>query len=102
MKKQFLFTYFILFLMYQSLLHADKGTVVKVKDDKIVISYSMGFLLLEWYGGHLPSNGDVYVGSFNSYGMKELFCISADSETRFWIEEYMADKQDAMEFLYEN
>ena len=84
-----------------SIAYADKGVVVKEHDDKYVISYNLGFLLVEWYGGYSPSEGDIYVGNFSGYGFKELYCISADAETRFWVEEYMADEDEAWEFLYD-
>ena len=84
-----------------SVAYANKGVVVKEHDDKYVISYNLGFLLVEWYGGYSPSEGDIYVGDFSGYGFKELYCISADAETRFWVEEYMADEDEAWEFLYD-
>jgi len=31
----------------------------------------------------------------------DKYCISADAETRFWVEEYMADEDEAWEFLYD-
>ena len=92
--------FFGVFLFY-SATYADKGVVVKEHGDKYVISYNLGFLLVEWYGGYSPSEGDIYVGDFSGYGFKELYCISADAETRFWVEEYMADEDEAWEFLYD-
>lgn len=80
--------------------YADKGVVVKEHDDKYIIEYTMGYLLVEWYGGYSPSEGDVYVGDFSGYGFKELYCTNRDEETKFWIEDYMAGEDDAMEFLY--
>lgn len=87
--------------LFCSLIYADKGVVVKEHDDKCVISYNGGYLLVEWYSGHSPSEGDVYVGDFSHYGFKELYCINAESETRFYIEEYMADEDEAYEYLYD-
>ena len=97
-KKTIIFFLFLALVSYNCF--AAKGVVVKVKDDKAVISYNMGYLLVEWYGGHSPYKGDVYIGEFNTYGFKELFCASSDSESRFYIEDYMADKEQALEFLY--
>jgi len=93
--------FFGVFLFY-SATYADRGVVVKEHGDKYVISYNLGFLLVEWYGGYSPSEGDIYVGNFSGYGFKELYCINADAETRFWVEEYMADEDEAWEFLYGN
>jgi len=84
-----------------SVASADKGVVVAGNGNKYAISYNLGFLLVEWYGGHVPYKGDVYVGNFSGYGMKKLYCLNADSETRFWIEDFMASEDDAWEFLYD-
>jgi hypothetical protein len=87
-------------LCLQAVCYASTGVVVKVKGDKAVISYGMGYLLVEWYGGHPPNERDVYNGEFNHYGIRELYCTTSDSESRFWIEEFMADKEAALKFLY--
>jgi hypothetical protein len=79
---------------------ASKGVVVKVKGDKAVISYDLGYLLVEWYGGHPPDKGDIYVGAFDEFGMKDLYCISSDDESTFWIEDFMADQETAVKYLY--
>ncbi len=92
---------FLFILFFCSTVYGSKGIVVKEHNYKYAISYDLGFLLVEWYGGYSPKEGDIYVGNFSGYGMKDLFCINADSETSFWVEEYMADENDAWEFLYD-
>ena len=92
---------FIGVFLFCSTAYADKGVVVKEHGDKYAISYDLGFLLVEWYGGHSPSKGDIYVGDFSGYGFKDFYCISADEETSFYVEEYMADEDEALEFLYQ-
>lgn len=92
---------FFVVLLFCSIAYADKGVVVKEHNDKYAISYNLGFLLVEWYGGYTPSEGDIYVGKFSGFGFKELYCISADAKTRFWIEDYMATESEAWEFLYD-
>ena len=99
MKKTFLF--FIGFCLFCSVAFADRGVVVKGHDDKYAIEYSLGYLLVEWYGGFSPSEGDIYVGDFSGYGFKELYCTNAEATTRFYVEDYMASEDDAWEFLYD-
>lgn len=94
-----IFTIVATFSVYNA--YADRGVVVKEHDDKYVIEYNMGYLLVEWYGGYSPTEGDVYVGEFNTFGMKELYCLNMDMETNFWIDDYMASRETAMEFLYD-
>ena len=90
----------IALLCLQAVCYASKGVVVKVKGDKAIISYDLGYLLVEWYGGHSPDKDDIYVGNFNEYGMKELYCTTSDDESKFWIDQFMADKEEALKFLY--
>lgn len=80
---------------------AERGVVVKEHDDKYAIEYSLGYLLVEWYGGYSPSEGDVYAGDFSGYGFKDLYCVNQDQETHFWVDDYMANEDDALEFLYD-
>jgi hypothetical protein len=92
---------FIGLLLFCSVAFADKGVVVKEHDDKYAIEYNLGYLLVEWYGGYTPSEGDTYAGDFSGYGMKELYCINADEVTTFYVEDYMADEDAALEFLFD-
>ena len=69
--------------------------------DWFLAESSGGFVLLEWYGGNDPDKGDTLVGELHSYGMKSIFNTTADSELRVYIEDYMLDKEDALEKLYE-
>ena len=40
--------------------------------DYFVADGPHGHYLLEWYGGHVPSKGDVIVGPINSYGFQDV------------------------------
>jgi len=81
-------------------LSSSKGIVVKERNGKCAIEYSLGYLLVEWYSGYPPYEGDIYAGDFLGYGMKELYCLNRDRTTRFWVEDYMASADKAREFLY--
>lgn len=104
MNKRFLRIFLLVFLfllLMSSTSFADKGIVAKEHNGKCAISNNMGFLLVEWYGGHIPREGDFYVGNFSTYGFKELYCLNVDSTSRFWTEDFMASEDDAWEFLYD-
>jgi hypothetical protein len=94
---------FIVSILFSSLASAEKGEVVHYKSgcDYYIVDASMGYALLEWYGGNDPSEGDTLVGDFDVYGMKKIYNISADSETQVWVEDYMLSKDSAIEMYYE-
>jgi len=90
-------------LFIPSLASAAKGVVVYYKSgcSYYLVDANMGYALLEWYGGNDPSEGDTLVGDFESYGMKDIYNISADSETTVWVEDYMLSKSSAIEKYYD-
>ena len=61
----------------------------------------MGFAILEWYGGNDPSKDETLAGDFESYGMKDIYNISADAETKVWVEDYWLSKSRMIEKFYE-
>lgn len=61
-----------------------------------VVLTTMGYALLEWYGGDTPEKGDTIVGDFESYGMKELYNLRSDNEVKFWVEEYWLSRDQAI------
>lgn len=69
--------------------------------DYYIVDADMGYAVLEWYGGNDPSEGDTLVGDFESYGMKNIYNVSTDSETKVWVEDYMLSKSSAVEKYYE-
>lgn len=62
----------------------------------------MGFALLEWYGGNDPSEGDVLVGDYESYGFKNIFNATANAKLRVWVEEYWLSEDDVVEKYHEH
>ena len=77
--------------------HAGKGTVVAICSAHHLISSSQGYAIIEWYGGNSPSRGDVIVGDFQSYGMKDVFNLSQDSDVRVWVDDFWMSKDRAVE-----
>ena len=62
----------------------------------------MGYALLEWYGGSDPDEGDIIVGDFESYGFKDIYNLTADSELRVWVEDYWLSKEDVFRAVFRN
>ena len=90
-------------IVIPSLATAAKGVIVYYKSgcDYYIVETNRGYALLEWYGGNDPNEGDAIVGDYESYGMKNIFNISADSETRVWVEDYGLSKDRIIEKYYE-
>ena len=84
-------------------LNAAKGVVVFYKSgcSYYIVEDNMGYTLLEWYGGNDPSEGDTLVGDFNTYGMKDIYNLTADAETKVWIEDFMLSKDSVLEKYYD-
>lgn len=82
---------------------AAKGVVVHYPGgcDYYIVETNMGYVLLEWYGGSDPREGDALVGDFEAYGMKTIFNLTQDSETRVWVEDYWLDEESVIENFYE-
>lgn len=83
--------------------NAAKGVVIHYESgcDYYIAESAMGFSLLEWFGGNDPSEGDVLVGDFESYGMKEIHNLNADAQTKVWVEDYWLSKNAVIEEYYE-
>lgn len=92
-----------LLLLLPGLALASKGVVVYYKSgcSYFLVETSMGYALLEWYGGYDPSRGDTVAGDIDSYGMKTIYNLTADRETRVWIDDYMLSKSSAIEKYFD-
>lgn len=82
---------------------AAKGVVVAYPPgcDYYVVESNTGYALLEWYGGSDPNEGDTLVGDFESYGFKTLYNLTADNETRVWVEDYFLSQGSVVEQIRE-
>ena len=69
--------------------------------DWFLVDLPSGFVLLEWYSGNDPDKGDEVVGKMEAYGMKTIFNITAEEESRVWIDDFMLSRGRALEKLYE-
>lgn len=77
---------------------AAKGVVVAYPAgcDYYIVETNSGYALLEWFGGNDPSEGDVLVGDFERYGMKTIYNVTADRETRVWVEDFWLSESSAI------
>ena len=82
---------------------AAKGVVVLYKSrcSYYIVETNLGYAILEWYGGNDPSEGDVLVGDFETYGMKDIYNLTTDSETKVWVEDFWLSKSRAIEKYYD-
>jgi hypothetical protein len=69
--------------------------------DYFIVETSMGYSLVEWYGGAIPDKGDILYGEFEQYGFQDVYNSTKDEEMRIWVEEYWLDLEDALEALLE-
>jgi hypothetical protein len=78
-----------------------KGVVVYDKGCRsyFIVQTAMGYALLQWYGGKLPSNGDEFVGDFEMYGMKDIYNLSSSGSTKVWVDEFWLSKSRVLEKL---
>jgi len=82
---------------------ASKGVVVYIKSgcSYYIVETPLGYALLQWFGGSTPSHGDVLVGNYESYGMKAIYNITQDSETKVWVDNFWMSKDRAIERYFE-
>lgn len=92
-----------LLAFFPPLASAAKGVVVYYKTgcSHYIVQTNQGYALLEWFGGNDPSEGDILIGDYEAYGMKDIYNTTADSETKVWVEDYMLTKDHAIESYFE-
>lgn len=82
---------------------AAKGVVAYIKSGcgYYIVETPMGFALLQWFGGAVPSRGDVLTGDYESYGMKDIYNITQDAETKVWVANFWTSKDRVFERYFE-
>lgn len=99
--KYFLTIFTVFFLI--SDIFAATGIVVYNKSgcrSRFVVETNMGYAILEWYGGNDPLEGSQLVGDYESYGFKDIFNTTADSELRVYVEDYMLSKSSLQDKFF--
>jgi hypothetical protein len=56
-----------------------------------------GFALLQWLGGAYPLRGNIIVGDFETYGLKEIYNSTQDSKMKVLVESFWMSESRAME-----
>jgi len=56
-----------------------------------------GYYLLEWYGGHSPSVGDIIIGDVKGYGMRDVLYSNGGSQGRVYVDDYLLSRTSALE-----
>lgn len=69
--------------------------------DWFLAESTSGYILMEWYGGNDPDEGDMLAGALHSYGFKDIYNVTSDAEMRVYIEDFMLAKDDALEQMLE-
>lgn len=64
---------------------------------RFVIQTTMGFAILEHYGGSDPDEGDLVVGDFESYGIKDIYNATSQTTLRVWVEDYWLSRARVIE-----
>lgn len=104
-KKCLIFLIVILsFTFFAETAHAARGRVVYKSNrcDYFIVETLAGYTVLEWYGGNVPDKGDIIVGNFESYGFKDIYNVTAESDLRVWVEEYWLSKDRALEKYFQH
>lgn len=80
---------------------APNKVVLRVRGcDYFVADGPQGYYLLEWYGGHDPSNGDGIFGELSSYGFKDVM-YEGGQDGKVYIDDYMLSKDRVLEKIRE-
>ena len=89
----------VILTLASTTMFAAKGTVVTTIRgcDYYVVSSPLGYAILEWYGGVVPTKGDTIVGDFESYGLKDVYDVTKDAETTVWVEDFFLSSGRAVE-----
>ena len=78
---------------------ADEGIVVKYVSgcSYYVVKTQIGFVILNWYGGKNPEEGDKIVGDLERYGLKSAQNVTKDENMRIFVEKHGISEDEAME-----
>jgi hypothetical protein len=78
---------------------AAEGIVVLNKSgckSRYIVETTRGYVILEWFGGNDPSEGNRIVGDFETYGMKKIINTSVSQEGQVWVEDFWLSKSSVV------
>lgn len=67
--------------------------------DYFITEGNYSYQLMEWYGGNLPTVGDVYYGDPNGYGFKDFY--GETGKIHVWVDDYLLSSSRAIEKYYD-
>ena len=102
MKKLFS-TILVLGLLLSGNAYADRAVVVATYGscDYFIADGPKGLYVLEWFGGKIPSEGDIFFGDVGSYGMKRIEYQNGGSG-KVWVEDFLESSSAAMEEIVDH
>lgn len=80
-----------------------KGEVVYKAPDcpYFIVNTILGYAILIWVGGNMPMRGNILIGNFEFYGMKEIYNSSKDLKLRVIVENFWLSQDRAIEIYYD-
>ena len=88
----------VLILLFSVNAKADRAVVIATFGfcDYFIADGPNGLYVLEWYGGKIPTEGDIFFGDIGSYGFKEIDFQNGQSG-RVWVEDYWQSESAAID-----
>jgi hypothetical protein len=83
---------------------AAKGVVVYYRSgcSYFIVETTLGYALLEWYGGSDPDKGDIRAGNFENYGFTDIYNLTKDDTIQVWVDDFWLSKDSAIEKYLEH
>jgi hypothetical protein len=69
--------------------------------DYFILENASGYIVAEWMGSNDPDLGDKITGDFNSFGTRDFYNQTRDTDSRLWIDDYMLSKEEALDKIRE-
>tara|TARA_Y100000591_G_C21250873_1_gene413546 strand:- start:135 stop:446 length:312 start_codon:yes stop_codon:yes gene_type:complete len=88
----------VLSLLLSSNVKADRAVVVATYGvcDYFIADGPRGLYVLEWFGGKIPMEGDIFFGDVGSYGMKRIEYQNGGSG-QVWVEDFLETPSAAID-----
>ena len=88
----------VLGLLLSGNAYADRAVVVATYGscDYFIADGPKGLYVLEWFGGKIPSEGDIFFGDVGSYGMKRIEYQNGGLG-KVWVEDFLESNSAAID-----
>lgn len=87
------------FVFVPTSVSASEGIVVKYESgcSYYIVAAENGYVILNWYGGKNPREGDTLAGELEKYGLKSIRNITRDEPMRVFVEATGLSEDDALD-----